>query len=211
MPSLDHIRSCLAAHDPPRRRAPGAGRAAVALLLRPGPADAELLLIERARHEADPWSGHMALPGGRVDAGDASDRHAAERETLEEVGIGLGGCEYWGRLLDLEGRHAGRPAGLVISAHVWHVPGSAPLRLNYEVAEAFWFPLSGLLDPSRRVEVESPHLPGSRFPGILVGVPDRQVVWGLTYRFLEALMQVLGLALPGPADASQPVAVARLR
>ena len=26
-----------------------------------------VLFIERARHPGDPWSGHMAFPGGRVD------------------------------------------------------------------------------------------------------------------------------------------------
>ena len=41
-------------------------RAAVALVLRPGDAgELELLLIKRADYEGDPWSGHVALPGGR--------------------------------------------------------------------------------------------------------------------------------------------------
>ena len=41
-------------------------RAAVALILRdPGDASLEFLLIKRADYEGDPWSGHVALPGGR--------------------------------------------------------------------------------------------------------------------------------------------------
>ncbi|HKK07465.1 MAG TPA: hypothetical protein VKA44_01120, partial [Gemmatimonadota bacterium] len=45
-------------------------RAAVVLLVRAGPAsealaDLEALFVQRAETEGDPWSGHMALPGGR--------------------------------------------------------------------------------------------------------------------------------------------------
>ena len=59
-------------HHPPRRaaRTPAAREAAVALLLRPRDA-LEVLLIKRSVRESDPWSGHMALPGGRRDPGDS--------------------------------------------------------------------------------------------------------------------------------------------
>jgi hypothetical protein len=30
-----------------------------------------------------------------------------------------------------------------------------------------------------------------RFPGVLVGEPGRHVVWGLTYRFLERMLEIL--------------------
>jgi demethylspheroidene O-methyltransferase len=45
----------------------------VAAVFRDGERGSELLFIERARREGDPWSGHMALPGGRVDP---DDEHA---------------------------------------------------------------------------------------------------------------------------------------
>lgn len=197
MPSLELIRSRIAAHRPEQVEAPR--RAAVAMVLcerDPGP---EVLFIERARHEADPWSGHMAFPGGRVEPEDDSDRSAAERETLEEVGVSLEGAAYLGRLDDLQGRQAGRPAGLVISGHVYHVVSPEPLRPNFEVAEAFWFPVRDLRDPDRHVEYRPEQLPESRFQGILVGQPDRHVVWGLTYRFLEDFFRILELPLRSPA------------
>ena len=40
----------------------------------------------------------------------------------------------------------------------------------------------------------------SSFPGILVGAPDRHVVWGLTYRFLEVFFEVVGDPLPNRWD-----------
>ena len=37
---------------------------------------------------------------------------------------------------------------------------------------------------------------GADLPGILVGVPDRHIVWGLTYRFLDVLLAAVGQPLP---------------
>ena len=75
---------------------PDSGRknAAVAVVLRPpgrgDVTDARLgncdaLVIERARSRRDPWSGQMALPGGRLDPADAGLVGAAIRETMEET------------------------------------------------------------------------------------------------------------------------------
>jgi hypothetical protein len=45
------------------------------------------------------------------------------------------------------------------------------------------------VDPAQRVR----HRWGvSRFPGILVGEPDRHVVWGLTYQLVEELLRLIG-------------------
>ncbi len=133
----------------------------------------------------------MAFPGGRVDEGDASDRAAAERETLEEVDLDLDGSAYLGHLVDLEGRHAGRPSGLAVSAHVYHVSRSGPLSPNYEVAQAFWFPLADLEAEGRRVDYRPYDGRIGTMPGICVGDPERHIVWGLTYRFLEVFFEML--------------------
>jgi hypothetical protein len=48
------------------RVASGPGRAAVAIIVREAnDAQPEILLIRRAERSSDPWSGHMAFPGGR--------------------------------------------------------------------------------------------------------------------------------------------------
>lgn len=142
----------------------------------------------------------MAFPGGRVDPHDAGARAAAERETLEEVGLPLERAQRLGRLDDLEGYHAGRPAGLVISAFVYHLEAPDSLVTNHEVEQTIWFPLHELRDPSRHVDY--PLLVwGRRYPGLLVGEPERHVVWGLTYRFLELFFRVLGQPLPDRWEA----------
>jgi len=63
--------------------------AAVALILLTGPAGLEMLFIERARHDDDPWSGNLGFPGGKVEETDDGERQAAERETREEIGLDL--------------------------------------------------------------------------------------------------------------------------
>jgi 8-oxo-dGTP pyrophosphatase MutT (NUDIX family) len=195
VPTLEEIRRSLSGHAPRLQPLQGKRQAGVALVLREDRPEPELLFIERARQEGDPWSGHMAFPGGRVDPGDRDARRAAERETREEVGLSLAGAAYLGRLDDLEGRHAGRPAGLVVSAYVYRVAEPPPLVPNYEVQQTIWFPVQDLRDPARQVEVRpAPGLPA--YPGILVGEPERHVVWGLTYRFLELFLALAGKPLP---------------
>jgi 8-oxo-dGTP pyrophosphatase MutT (NUDIX family) len=195
MPSLVEIREALLRHRPTVSEAAPQHRAAVAVVLRNHAESLDLLLIERALRDGDPWSGHMAFPGGRICDVDATPRAAAERETLEEVGLSLAGAEFLGRLDDVLGMQSATRQ-LVISAHVFHVVDSDPLVPNQEVKEAFWFPLDALTDPERHVDHPIQHGSLTHAPGILVGEPGRQVVWGLTYRFLEDFLRVLGQPLP---------------
>ena len=192
MPSLDEIRRTLATHAADTIDAEAAVRAAVAMVLREGSGGPEVLFIERASRAGDPWSGHMAFPGGRVEPADAHAREAAEREALEEVGLRLAEAEHLGRLDDKWGNPLSRPE-LVISAYVYRAAASTRLVTNDEVRSAFWFPVLELPDPGRRV---THALRGRPFPGILVGEPDRHVVWGLTYSFLESFFSTLGRPLP---------------
>src|SRR5262245_33219350 len=63
--------------------------AAVALILREREDAVEALFIQRAVREGDPWSGQVALPGGRRDDGEADLAETVVRETREEIGIDL--------------------------------------------------------------------------------------------------------------------------
>jgi 8-oxo-dGTP pyrophosphatase MutT (NUDIX family) len=192
---VDDIRRALLAHVPTLHEAEAQRRAAVAIVLTENADSLDLLLIERATRVGDPWSGHMALPGGRIDAADATARAAAERETLEEVGLSLAGSEFLGRLDDLPGRVL-PPGDFAVSAFVFYASDPGVLALNHEVREAFWFPLASLLDRERHVDHPASFESDRLFPGILVGEPGRHVVWGLTYCFLDGFLSILGQQLP---------------
>jgi 8-oxo-dGTP pyrophosphatase MutT (NUDIX family) len=187
--SLVDFRDALALYT--ARVLAGRRRAAVAIVLRDAADGPEMLFIERAQRLGDPWSGHMAFPGGRVDPTDADPRAAAERETREEVGLDLTDAERLGRLDDL---HAGIRvvAPLVLSAFVYQASARGPLSPNHEVREALWVPVARLCDPTAHVQ----HRWGvGFFPGIVVGIPERHVVWGLTYQLLEGLFTRVGVPL----------------
>lgn len=163
--------------------------AAVAVVLR-GTPDPELLLIRRAEAAGDPWSGHMALPGGRRDPSDPDLLATAMRETLEETGLDLRKeAEVLGAL------HPVLPATrhlppLVIHPFVFAVPTPvvSARPASPEVAETLWVALSLLRRPSSSGTVEIPVGGGLRpFPCIHLG--DR-AVWGLTYRIVMELIRI---------------------
>ncbi len=187
-PTVDPAPETASAGSPPGGATEGR-RAAVALVFAPGADDTELLFIQRATAEGDPWSGQMAFPGGRVDPDDATTAGTAMRETSEEVGVDLGGAERLGALDDLEGGRITRRV-TTVSAHAFWLPAPTPTSPNYEVAEALWVPFGHLLDTARHIDHYHPAAEAA-FPGIQLDKPD-QVVWGLTLRLLADLMARLG-------------------
>ena len=165
-------------------------RAAVAAVLRRGVDDAELLFIRRADREGDPWSGHMAFPGGRRDPRDRSLLETALRETREEVGLDLSKAgSVVVRLPDVQAYARGRPANLLVASFVFAIEGTHALAPNEEVAEALWVPLG----PIVRGDGAKPF--DYRHEGITYKLPSLdmggRIVWGLTYRMLEALTEKL--------------------
>ncbi|MEM9693414.1 MAG: CoA pyrophosphatase, partial [Myxococcota bacterium] len=181
------LRLALQGSGQDQRRREGFRYAAVAVVVwfppRRGP---EVLLIRRTEHPGDPWSGHMAFPGGREDASDVSLLQTATRETLEEVGLDLEAtAEPLGRLRDVDAVARAKRINLVIAPHVFLLR-TMPPRLVLdprEVAEALWTNLGpmyrGEVDTTTRYTHEGRPLD---LPGFSVG--DR-VVWGLTHRMLE--------------------------
>ncbi len=193
MTSLEDIRRRFSEHLPKLHSRDAKIRASVAVVLSTANGDVRVLLIERAESESDRWSGHIAFPGGRVDPADPSPRHAAERETLEETGVDLHPAEYLGRLDDL----TGSVESVLVSAFVYVVSDPGPFVLNAEVKQAFWMPLSELCDPDRHVERIFTYADREiDVPAIRVLEREKPVLWGISYRFLELLLQVIGGEIP---------------
>lgn len=168
-----------------------ARHAAVALVLRAEPAGAlELLMIKRAAWEGDPWSGHIALPGGRAEPGDASLEQTARRETYEETGIDLA---RHGRILGaLDDVHPRTPRlpPIIITPFVAALGGERPITLSDEIAEAFWVPVAMLQDPAASRTAELALAGGPRV--VTSFQYGDHTIWGLTERILRQFIGCLG-------------------
>lgn len=189
--TLEHIRTRLAAFRPSVIDEPKVARAAVALVLAEAATDVELLLIQRAIRDDDPWSGHMALPGGRRDPGDADAVATATRETHEEVGVDLrDGAEVIGRLDELRAVARHRPLDLVITPVVFALRRPVTVRPSpREVESAIWVPLSFLASAEAAATYERT-LDGvaSTFPAFRY---QRYTIWGLTHRILQGFLELV--------------------
>jgi 8-oxo-dGTP pyrophosphatase MutT (NUDIX family) len=161
--------------------------AAIALILRLGALkEPELLMIKRAEAVQDPWSGHVACPGGRMEPGDSDLAATAFRETLEETGIDLVRVgRVLGTLDDLSPRTPVLPP-IVIRPFVVAVPPIVEIVQRREVAAAFWVPLSALRQTAAwamgTVQVRGEPREVSTF------THGEYLVWGLTERVLRQLL-----------------------
>jgi 8-oxo-dGTP pyrophosphatase MutT (NUDIX family) len=176
--------------------APHERHAVVAALLRDGRDGVEVLLIQRAEHDLDPWSGHMALPGGHGDPGDDSLVATAVREIFEEVGLDLvEHAELLGRLPEVEAH----PRQLTIFPLVFElVAGPEPVPNPREVQRIVWARIDHLRAPAARTGYEiTMRQQRHRFPAFDV---DGHTVWGLTYRILLDLLTLVEPVSPASPD-----------
>ncbi len=165
-------------------------RSAVALILRELDDHIEVLMIKRADREGDPWSGHMAFPGGRMDRQDVTGLRTAIRETEEETGIYLekaGHCI--GRLSDIVTRpHSGRQP-MVVTPYVFRLHTAVSIEPNHEVAEAVWVPMRFLMDKQNRVTTVQ------RRGRLKMTLPcynyGPRLIWGMSLGMLDELLGLI--------------------
>lgn len=192
-PFLERLREAL--RDTPARavlRPPGAQEAAVALLVREAPA-LEVLLIHRSEWAEDPWSGHIALPGGRRERRDPDLLATALREAEEELGVAVARLgEPLGRLHEISPSSARLPP-IVIAPFVIAVPPAIDLSPDpREVQDAFWVEVGALraADAATEVILGEGELRRT-LPGIRHGP---HTVWGLTLGALRSFFDVVDAA-----------------
>jgi len=178
-------------YQPVRRVENSLLHAAIAIILREGKDGLEFLLMQRAQHKNDPWSGQMSFPGGKIDPKDNSAKAAAIRETEEEVGITLLQHDYIGQLDDLYGIKVDDQYSVHVSCFVF-MP-TQPLNPvgNYEVADLVWLPFSYLEDVSHSIEFFHPYSAEMRMPAVMINAEKDQILWGLSLRILSTLYALL--------------------
>ncbi len=173
-------RSILRRHDPVCVSDPSRKQAAVAIVLSPfGDTDSEILLIKRASRPGDPWSGQMALPGGRRNPEDTDLAATAIRETREETGIDLARGDLLGQLDDHAPKTPDLPP-ILVRPFVFALESRPSIRPNHEVERHLWASVHGLAASERKARV--------RVRGTDLIVPafhaEGEVIWGMTHRII---------------------------
>lgn len=161
----------------------GSPKAAVSMILKhdQGEENLRVLFVKRQEREGDPWSGHMAFPGGRRSEKDRTLLETVVRETMEETAIDLRNGSILGTLEDvLSGNRSVR-----VRPFVFLSPNNPIVKINTEeIDKYFWIPLSffAARENSHPYTVE-------RF-GMKMQVPSYKfngeyVVWGMTLRIIQ--------------------------
>jgi len=198
--TLNHIRRVLEAHDHQEVTPKASTRqAAVAIVLRHGRDQEEILFIKRAEKEGDPWSGHMAFPGGHLEDADAGLVDAARRETMEEIALDLSRADYLGPLDHQHAQPRGRVLDMLIAPHVFAIDGDPTFSPNYEVDDVVWTPLAQL---ARNENHDTETKPMVGTPTVFNGyrLDQGYFVWGLTYRILKTFFSTLDPDWVGPQE-----------
>lgn len=166
--------------------------AAVAAILREGADGPELFFIRRAERADDPWSGHVAFPGGRRDPEDASLLATAIRETREEVGIELTPDQLLARLPDVPAFTRTKRGNLVVTPFVFAVSDpDVKVTPNHEVDTTLWVPISMLADEDKRSMFKL-DFEGKQYDLPCIHLdPGQYRLWGMTFRMLETLLDAL--------------------
>jgi 8-oxo-dGTP pyrophosphatase MutT (NUDIX family) len=189
--TIEHIAAALAAHRPREiSRLAAPRRAAVAALLRDGELGPEVLLMLRARHPGDRWSGQVSFPGGREEDKDTDLQATAIRETAEEVGVDLErSASVIGQLDAIRARNRAGITRLSVWPFVFAATEAVEAQTSDEAASVFWLPLrlaaSGEIDGVYDYNAGPMRLslPCWRYHG--------HVVWGMTHRMLESFLEIL--------------------
>jgi 8-oxo-dGTP pyrophosphatase MutT (NUDIX family) len=183
------VRRALANHRPQPVDAPEAQPAAVALILVESASGLEALFIHRAERVGDPWSGQIALPGGRHEAADPALLETALRETREETGVDLARAERLGVLDDLYPRTPSLPP-VVVRPFVFALAERPALAPSDEVQRAFWLPLERLADPAVRRAV-TVTVRGAPRQFLAYDIGAGELIWGMTERILTPFLQMV--------------------
>jgi 8-oxo-dGTP diphosphatase len=156
--------------------------ASVAVILKLESGRLHVLFVRRVQNSRDPWSGQMALPGGKREPKDKNLKETVIRETLEETKIDLlQNCQFLGVMGVFQSKP--RPEIKVLPFVILAEKEPSIVLNEKELEEYFWIPLEELVRNRATAKFSF-----GEVPAFIVG---STIVWGLTYRIVEDLMHCL--------------------
>lgn len=146
--------------------------------------DADFVLFTVRRRDLRQHAGQISFPGGMRSA-DEGPVACALRESAEEVGLPAAGVTVLGGLAPRISS-----SGILVHAVVARIPDPVALCIDpNEVERLLAIPWALLREPSRWQALPPPHGgPGPISPHFAFG---GDLVWGLTGRFVQDLVQAL--------------------
>ncbi|BCU67580.1 coenzyme A pyrophosphatase [Sulfolobales archaeon HS-7] len=117
-----------------------------------------VLLIKRVQRDGDPWSGHIALPGGFIKQGE-TPREAAIREAQEEVSLTP-------RIVEKLGIYSPNNRNIKVAVFLSPKTGE-PRADSNEIQKAFWAELNNMVEKDDAFYYHEYR------------------IWGMTYRILK--------------------------
>jgi 8-oxo-dGTP pyrophosphatase MutT (NUDIX family) len=141
-----------------------------------------ILAIQKADSEGYPWRNQIALPGGHLDAKDASPLEGAFRELEEEMGIRRDQVEFLGSMGHFQTINR---RDIEVFAGLW----KAAEPVQYDPAE-----ISRILKIPLRVLVQTHNI--KNFHGRILDIDELRypfedvVIWGATARILHYFIEL---------------------
>lgn len=160
--------------------------AAVAVIILKESELERVLLLKRAQHPNDPWSGHYAFPGGRYEKKDKSLFDTCLRETYEECGLKLFEKDYVQKLpLAYAGKYVGKSVS--VSPFLFEINKRPKLKLDFcEIASFHWMPLEYMEEQY----IEFKEVEHGEKKSNIEGVSFEQTfLWGFTYKVLREFLE----------------------
>ncbi|MDR3496153.1 MAG: CoA pyrophosphatase [Ancalomicrobiaceae bacterium] len=146
--------------------------------------DARLILTERTAH-LNSHAGQVALPGGKIDAGDSHPIAAALREAEEEIGLDPAHVEPIGYFFPYLTGSGFRIAPVLARVR----PGFSLIPNADEVAEVFEVPLSFLMDDANH-RIASRVFEGRTRYFYEMPYGDHHI-WGVTAGIIRQIFEVV--------------------
>jgi len=161
--------------------------ASVMMILKESGQNYSMLFIKRPENERDPFSGHMAFPGGRMESGDKDKLETAVRETNEEVGININSS---GRILgsiDDVNPNNPRARNYIVTPYLSVLNEEVILKPDAnEVEKTVWVPMPHLTD-DKNAQVRMRDR-GGRLVKDYAYNYEQYIIWGMTGRILHQFL-----------------------